>query len=165
MVTQSKPTAAKIRSAMRKLARFDYPENILDLDLDGVYSNKLGGLSSCVGGFYRLTAPGPYTMVDHRGFGEPRMAYHAVDTPVSPGLGMKAFAKDLGFRGYSPVALMLSWAEENPDLWGNEYGGEMLLRDRAYPFLDEQPLTLGNLIQHWLGVADRLAAREDRDKC
>ena len=73
--------------------------------------------------------------------------------------GKYLFAQDLGINVESnrPQCLA-SWAKYCPDLWGNDYGGEMFLNRRAYCEPDNKPdyVVLYDVIDWWYAVADRL---------
>ena len=69
--------------------------------------------------------------------------------------GAWMMACDLGF-GETRFALM-SWAEENREIWGNDYGYEMFTNLYAF-VVDayEGEITLLHIAKHWNGVADRM---------
>ena len=80
-------------------------------------------------------------------------------------VGAEQMAEDLGLG--HPQLLML-WAEQNPDLWGNEHGYNMFSCERAF-FTGVQPsnirihdsqLTLQMVLDHWKGVYERVRKRE-----
>ena len=77
-------------------------------------------------------------------------------SPVQDRDGENALAGTLGFGGEGKYDL-LSWADQNPDLWGNE-SGEMMFRD-ARAYVDHQDFEPGDpymLVQHWDRVLERV---------
>ena len=85
-------------------------------------------------------------------------------------LGAEQMAKDLGFSNH---AVLEDWARDNPDLWGNSYGGDMFKDEYAfiedcddyedeYAFIEDcddyEPVTvtLFSVIEHWRRVGNRV---------
>ena len=50
---------------------------------------------------------------------------------------------------------LTTWADENPELWGNEYGGQMFSWDGAFD-MDDNGTTVEVILKHWRKVADRI---------
>jgi hypothetical protein len=48
------------------------------------------------------------------------------------------------------------WAQDNPQVWGNEFGWDLFSKNRAFGKNDYQRLTLKHIADHWLKVAKRL---------
>ena len=68
--------------------------------------------------------------------------------------GVRLLKRDLG-------AAPDVWAEENPDIWGNDWGGEMFGSAVAFGGPDGDPtLTVRKIVDHWKGVAGRMEAVE-----
>ena len=53
-----------------------------------------------------------------------------------------------------------AWAEQNPLTWGNEHGYNMFTSPEAYGKEAGDRLTLNDVGEHWLKVADNLAQTE-----
>lgn len=67
--------------------------------------------------------------------------------------GADMMAEDLGFQ----PGLLEEWAEDNPEIWGNEYGRSMFSAE--YSFTDDtgpELTSLSQIIDHWRGVQSRL---------
>ena len=82
--------------------------------------------------------------------------------PVTFTEGAERMAQDLGFGGEEPVRDMLLFLRNNPDIWGNPYGGTMFASRTAFMDEDGIPprLDLSHLAKHWRGVADRIGTVE-----
>lgn len=76
--------------------------------------------------------------------------------------GYRAMSEILGFRD---VYRLETWAEDNPDIWGNEYGDNMFYHLFAYNGLQnytKNPMTI--IIKHWEDVRDRIQEYERLQK-
>ena len=66
--------------------------------------------------------------------------------------------EDLGF---SWEIELTCWAEENPDIWGNEFGYSMLSSSKAFGKQHfDSPVSIQEIAEHWHGVAQRLTEKE-----
>jgi len=73
---------------------------------------------------------------------------------TSYSLGIDAMADDLGAVSSREL---VSWAADNPAVWGNPYGRRMFDWEGAFtPGGKERAETLKDICDHWLEVADRL---------
>lgn len=73
--------------------------------------------------------------------------------------GAELLAEHLGFYDYDELE---EWAEDNPDLWGNENGDCMFSHSEAFgEVCSEFPAQV--LVDHWRAVGERLREREKRD--
>lgn len=79
----------------------------------------------------------------------------AIDRHISWRDGSDLIAKDLGFTCMSDVE---KWAEENPDIWGNENGKFLFSSNSAFGCSRNKKVTLVDIANHWKGVAERLPA-------
>lgn len=66
--------------------------------------------------------------------------------------GMRAIAEDLGF---DDEQVLKTWANQNPQIWGNEYGGSMFCDGVAFGKKHDNGFTLQTIINHWKGVKKR----------
>lgn len=62
------------------------------------------------------------------------------------------------FLGFKYHINLERWARNNPLLWGNEYGDEMFCDNAAFGKKIHQTLTLTDIGNRWLKVADRIRA-------
>lgn len=92
------------------------------------------GTFHCVGGWYAIASEKENVFSGERFFGYSH--------------GTWAMAKDLGFSTADDLEL---WAHYNPDLWGNDQGGNMFYFAAAYG--KSQP-TFEDIIHHFEKVAD-----------
>ena len=73
--------------------------------------------------------------------------------------GAEALAKKLGFGDRHGLERFM---RDHPDIWGNGYGYYMFGNSISYitscKIMFDTYLTLGEAINHWLGVADRIQA-------
>ncbi len=81
-------------------------------------------------------------------------------------LGADALAEFLGFENYGE---MLLWAEENPRIWGSDYGHEMFSGCGHFAFTanrvekDTREITLLVIAQWYANVASRLLGNVTRE--
>lgn len=87
-----------------------------------------------------------------------------IQRPYSYSDGAEEMAKDLGFNEREELE---DWAENNPSIWGNEFGINMFFEECAftgrifnYCETDTPTITLKDIIKHWKGVHDRLEKLE-----
>lgn len=69
--------------------------------------------------------------------------------------GANKMAKDLGFKNSRDL---LTWALDNPEIWGNKNGNGMFSAPISFGI--DTPTAIGDLqviIDHWKGVQSRLA--------
>lgn len=69
--------------------------------------------------------------------------------------GADAFAVDLGFENLIQLKI---WAENNPDIWGNNCEYDMFCSNKAFGFEEEAKITTKDISKHLYGVAERLAS-------
>ena len=76
--------------------------------------------------------------------------------------GSTMMAKDLGFTGAYPAETLKEWASNNPAIWGNYCGLLMFSSTTAFgtEYADDI-VTLSDVRDHWLKVADRLEKMEN----
>ena len=67
------------------------------------------------------------------------------------------------FLGFEKRRDLEDWAEENPKIWGNEYGGEMFELTRAFTDNLPKQLTHRDLINHWKQVLVNLDTMTEYD--
>ena len=95
-------------------------------------------------------------------------ACHAGWFNVALGLGevisnyMYGADRMAAYLGFANGEHLQYWAENNPKLWGNHFGYSMFSSSLAFGKLmfsnDTDLLTVKDIGNHWLKVADRLAA-------
>ena len=111
------------------------------------------GTVACMAGWYYLTMkeedfkemPGIFDIGPHDAYG----------------IGAKSLAYSLGF---SNKDLLKKWADENPDLWGNEFGESMFSHELAYGKESSyEILTVKEIADHFFGVGNRLMAMEKKN--
>jgi hypothetical protein len=56
------------------------------------------------------------------------------------------------FLGFEKRRDLEDWAEENPKIWGNEYGGEMFSSQSAFNNDLDKALAHRDIIEHWKQV-------------
>lgn len=66
--------------------------------------------------------------------------------------GAKHMAQTLGFED---VTALKVWAHRNPQIWGNYHGGDMFQSRLAFGVEPYEEITLKDIGNHWLGVAER----------
>lgn len=78
----------------------------------------------------------------------------------------KSRSNDLGYHcGVSTIEKHLEllyvdeWANQNPEIWGNERGIDIFLGPEAYNYKGK--LTLRKIAHHWYQVAERLREIQD----
>jgi hypothetical protein len=64
-----------------------------------------------------------------------------------------ALAEFLGFKGEEDLE---TWAEKNPRLWGNKFGGDMFLSQSAFANGLYKKLTHRDIINHWKQVLKKV---------
>ncbi len=105
------------------------------------------GTVACMAGFYAIG----------NGLIDEGKGYH---------IGADKLAKDLGFKHTSfyswPSNSMITFFRDNPDLWGNEHGGEMFYHHRAYGVARESDLTNDFIGDFLIAVGDRIKAKQTR---
>lgn len=67
--------------------------------------------------------------------------------------GARKMAKTLGFDNDT---MLMKWAFENPEIWGNEFGNAMFCDPEAFGVTRKIDLTMSKIIRHWKGVQKRL---------
>ena len=75
----------------------------------------------------------------------------------------------LGMGTNTPGDALLSWANDHPELWGNQYGDSMFSRAYAFTGLRSQEtetrtISIAKVANHWEGVADRIETFERNKK-
>ena len=79
--------------------------------------------------------------------------------------GAEQIARDLGFSDTpfrTPEENLIRWAEQNPRMWGNQYGCDMFQHPHAFspPGKRIKKVSIDQIIRHWHGVAERLEQNE-----
>lgn len=88
-------------------------------------------------------------------------AYNGDDSKAACKNFMSAKREMAKFLYFDTDMNLEMWAEQNWDIWGNYSGGYMFYSKGAFGFYDEDnELTLKDIGNHWLGVADRYEASE-----
>ena len=62
------------------------------------------------------------------------------------------------FLGFNLIFDLEDWAQDNPEIWGNEDGRLMFLKGFAFG-LEEDVFSARKIVKHWEGVLERLEAR------
>ena len=166
--------ADRLESMAKQLKKTKFPP-ILDMECGrvlqakdyGVEGNQCGTVA-CHAGHYLLATKDREPNVDFLCdvFGEHVLYDSNTEGEVFYIIGSFRMARDLGF---GRVRDLVNWARENPDVWGNDYGGTMFNSDGYEAFglphvgscLDESDAKvmeagLDVIIQHWRDVADRI---------
>lgn len=94
------------------------------------YNGYQCGTCHCVGGWYAIAVLSRDRQLDYFD-------------------GANAMAAHLGFRGRIHLE---AWAAQNPNIWGNHYGGDMFGWEKAYGF---EIGGLTDVVTHLEGVRDR----------
>lgn len=79
--------------------------------------------------------------------------------------GAMRLAEDLGFDDHYYI---LEWARDNPEIWGNNFGYDMFLYEKAFTSSTrpEGAKTLLDIVNHWREVFDRIESKElDSKRC
>lgn len=71
--------------------------------------------------------------------------------------GGNKMAKHLGFKIMSDL---IDWADKNPEIWGNKFGGSMFSDSKAFTGLHGKRISVNDIINHWKGVYERVLALE-----
>ena len=61
------------------------------------------------------------------------------------------------FLGFRDSCELTKWAQENPEIWGNEKGNDMFYTGCAFG-LDFKIFSAKRILNHWEGVLERLQA-------
>ena len=69
--------------------------------------------------------------------------------------GLRLLMQDLGYGEHGDLK---DWAERNPELWGNRNGDGMFSNPLAFKSDAEWYITVKDIAEHWLAVADRIEA-------
>ena len=85
--------------------------------------------------------------------------------------GATLMAERLGFRrddkdtNSDIQERLVTWAEENPDLWGNENGSEMFQHAAAFSkdCSRKNEDAVRNIAKHWRAVGERIRASENQN--
>lgn len=90
------------------------------------------------------------TVACHGGYG-----LLALGCDISRGFrrGADAIAEHLGFGGELDLE---AFAIFNPDIWGNERGTMMFYNGEAFGVHEDEVVTMGHIVAHYLSVAERL---------
>ena len=148
------PKPGSIRAAMQRLEMCldEYDRPVLTMSHGDITDEPGCETVACHGGWYAMATSDFYWANDgiaKRG-----------GKPVSYSEGADQLATDLGFSasrpGFHPAVTLKQWAHENPTQWGNEFGLDMFRSDRAFENLTEGPVTVYDVIAHWMRVADRI---------
>ena len=123
------PTHKKLKTVIDTLGSIREVADRVGVDMDRVLVDPACRASSCHGGWYGI-ARGCQSVFDK---------------------GVDRMAHDLGFRGRHDLT---TWAEENPDLWGNRYGEWMFGLEIAFG-CTRDTITMTKIINHWIGVNNR----------
>ena len=111
---------------------------------------------SCFGGWYAIARFWEWEGVKGTYIGE-SLGQNECETRIDFHNGADQMAKDLGFEDNEELE---KWAEENPDLWGNEYGVRMFHDGQAFgmdPYVEPQ---FRDIVAHLETVADALESKE-----
>ena len=134
----NKELAQNIRTAMAKLRKVDGAQVRVDM-LQGTIKHEGGMICGCMGVHYsRAVKPWWRGAV-------PIFCMHDF------AWGANQLAQDLGF---SETIELTDWVARNRELWGNNIGS--MFTDPAAYGCTKDTITLGRVIDHWLGVADRV---------
>ena len=152
--------SAKIREAMNRL------ESVM-LSRDMIVDMEQGDIDegpcktyACHAGYYALACISEDTELGR----DRRMMFNkkAAQQNQAYEYGIHWLSKDLGFINESYNCLG-DWAENNPDLWGNEDGARMFYCESAFGISvgnEDYQFPLQRIIDHWRAVADRIDAVE-----
>ena len=154
-------TARELRDVIATLEQFtDEAKYTLDMNDVGINKDPSGRVSTTLVGLYTLArCPGDWSEPQKDG----NRWYCGPDgLEYSWAQGADEMSHDLGFpyseyREDEDCTFLEQWARNNPELWGNEYGGNMFLGSRAYGV---DSATVSDVLDHLRSVADRLAQRE-----
>lgn len=95
-------------------------------------------------------------------------AYYCKHNPVGDFMNYsEIIANSLGFRDTKDEEArnrMLQYFEDNPDIWGNKFGGGMFTGARAFRKEEGKPITLKVIAEHWYKVAERLQVLQENSK-
>jgi hypothetical protein len=69
--------------------------------------------------------------------------------------GADVIAQTLGFEDRKQLRF---WANDNPQIWGNEWGMAMFTDGKAFGKAEDEFGSLQIIIDHWKGVRDRVLA-------
>jgi len=108
---------------------------------------SLCGTAACHAGWFQVSKGRSWGFLNNIGYEE----------------GSRDIARFLGFYGKHPEGKLESWAEDNPDLWGNKDGDGMFCSSDAFystpPTLTKpHNMSIKHIGLHWLKVADRIEA-------
>ena len=151
------PDPNDIRKAMGKLqiACDKYPGSV---NMGCVQVTNHGcGTVACHAGWYALAC----SIADDTGYWE-RSDSAPVDrlcaddgTNFGFTKGMYLLTRDLKFNSARELE---HWADRNPHLWGNRDGDTMFASRVAFGIELGETITVQNIVDHWLKVADRIEA-------
>jgi hypothetical protein len=73
------------------------------------------------------------------------------------------------FLGFKHRGALEDWADNFPEIWGNDFGSDMFSDNIAFGKYRDEKLTLKDVSNHWFGVAKRMTVmlekqREEIDK-
>ena len=154
-------TAEKLQKVIHTLEQFT-DEGVFTLELrsGSIRRDSSGQIFACLAGIYTLArCNGEWAELE---YGEAEWHFRPEGEAYRWEEGADEMSHDLGFLysknyEYADYTHLERWARDNPELWGNKYGGEMFSESRAYGV---DSVTLSDVLNHLRSVADRLAQRE-----
>lgn len=140
---------AKLKEFIDKFEKFlkKHPES--KLDMENPYFKGCGS-PACFGGWMRAVLGGKHKVKYKR---EYWFKY-----------GAGNLAQFLGLRSEYGLE---NWLLNNPEIWGNVYGGEVFLQHEAFSegakkFNKNNPATLKDVLHKWKRVLKRLEEKESK---
>ena len=132
-----------------------YPNPTISMNTASIYQDvnedKSCNTIGCMAGHYLL---GKMTKVTVKHFNdETKILTDIKGKELHFADGANLFARDLGFSNKDHIK---KWANNNPHIWGNKWGGYMFSTDSAYDNYSKDKLTLDTIIKHLSTVTERL---------
>ena len=157
----------KVAKILKRAAK---GEVVLDMSMIRIEIDKCGTIA-CVGGHFAHQ-----TLLDENSDEvkfKSNVLHHKNDC-VDFFSGTKKIANECGFQKASDMAM---WAENNPEIWGNEFGCNMFIKKNAYAknsvplevakvsryFNARYSIGLKNVAEHFKQVGERLKKQEERE--
>jgi len=142
-VKQVQALIARFESVIKK-----WPEGVLDMDEPDVRSGQHNcGTTHCHAGWYAVA------YIDEGREFPPEVEDNNMRR-ITCIDGIDLMSRDLGFR--KPVDLR-SWAQRNPEIWGNEFGDFMFCKASAFgPEGGDDAENMQDIVAHWKTVLKTL---------
>lgn len=158
------PNPAAIREAVDKIRQTveaSEGESELEMSATVIRRNECGTVA-CVCGWYVLAwlqdKGITYGWADYEYYPDHKALCHTGGASDGAIVGWEAGASLLGQAlGFPTVRGIETWAAAHPELWGNLNGKLMFDDDAAY-VPEGEDATIEEVMNHWLGVADRIEA-------